>query len=61
VIKSTRLRYISAKTAAEITAAVSRLDFKVEIKGGPVFSGGRWFIYFVLPENEGINFKNVEL
>jgi hypothetical protein len=60
-VKSTRLRYISAKTAAALTAAVSALPFKVEIKGGPTLRGGRWYVFFVLPENPGIDFKNLEL
>lgn len=60
-MNSTRLRYISAKTAAALTAAVSALPWKVEIKGGPVVRGGRWFVFFVLPENPGIKFDNLEL
>jgi hypothetical protein len=61
MLQSTRLRYISARTAGALSLAVSSLPFKVEIKGPPVFNNGRWFVWFVLPENPSIKLKNVEL
>lgn len=58
--KSTRLRYISAKTAEGVSLAVSRLPFKVELKGLD-WDGKRWFAWFVLPEEEGLDLANLDL
>lgn len=60
-IKSTRLRYVSAKTAHEVSQIIDRLPFKVEIKGGPVFAQKRWFIFFVIPEIVGLDFDNLDM
>lgn len=59
--KSTRLRYLKAKTEEEVSAAVTRLPFKVEIKGAPVWNGKRWVLWFVLPEEDGIEMGNMEI
>ena len=58
-VKSTRLRFIVSKTASGLSDAVSLLPFKVEIKGAPVFSNKKWYLWFVIPDNEV--FKNTEL
>lgn len=58
-VKNTRLRFIAAKTAGEISLAVSSLPFKVEIKGNPVFDGKRWILWFVIPDNVQ-EFRNIE-
>jgi hypothetical protein len=60
MVDSTRLRYIRAKTADQLTAAVSSLPFKVEIKGGPVKDSSKWILFFVIPDNVR-EFKNMEL
>lgn len=59
-IESTRLRYIQAKTPLALTAAVSRLPFKVEIKGGPVRNGNKWIVFFVIPDYVK-EFQNIEV
>lgn len=61
MIVSTRLRFISSKSAKELALAVSKLRFKVEIKGGPIKDGKRWYIFFVIPEIEGFNWDSVDL
>lgn len=58
--KSTRLRFISARTAEEISLAVSRLPFKIEIKALQ-WNGKRWYAWFVLPEEQKINMANTDL
>lgn len=60
MLKSTRLRYLSAKTPEEISISISRLPFKVELKSLQ-FNGSRWVVWFVLPEEEGIDFVNLDL
>jgi len=50
-VKSTRLRYISTSSAVELSAAVNAFPFKVEIKGGPVYDGKRWYLWFVIPDH----------
>lgn len=57
--ESTRLRYIRAKTAEELTKAVTLLPVKVEIKGGPVFNDKKWTVFFVIPDN--VEFGNLEI
>jgi hypothetical protein len=59
-VRSTRLRYIRAKTAEDLTKAVDMLKFKVEIKGGPVRQGNKWIVFFVIPD-EVVSFKNMDL
>jgi hypothetical protein len=59
-INSTRLRFIKAKTAAELSAAVSALPTKVEIKGNPIYHGKFWFVWFVIPDSVN-EFKNLEI
>lgn len=60
-VSSTRLRFISAKAAADLSVAVSSLPFKVEIKGAPVFDGTKWFLWFIIPDEVDSKFQNVEL
>lgn len=60
MIQTTRLRYISAKTQEEILAGVEALGFKVEIKN-ILWDGKLYTIWFVLPENEGIEFTSVKI
>lgn len=60
MMKTTRLRYISAKKLDVIMTAVSSLPFKIEIKGSE-FANGRFYILFVLPENPKITFRNLDL
>ena len=50
-VKQTRLRFISTKNAGDLVSFLERLPFKVEIKGGPVPMDGRWFLFFVIPDN----------
>lgn len=59
MIESTRLRYISAKAASDLSGAVDRLPFKVEMKE-VVYSKGRWYAWFVIPDNVK-EFINVDL
>ena len=49
-IKSTRLRYVSSRSADLLEAFINALPFKVEIKSIS-FGGKRWFCWFVLPDN----------
>jgi hypothetical protein len=50
-IRSTRLRFIAAKQAEVVSALVSSLPFKVELKGNPVRSDdGYWYSWFVIPD-----------
>lgn len=59
-IKNTRLRFISASTAEEVSEAVDALPFKVELKQ-ILKAENKWFCFFVIPENAGLEFSNVEL
>lgn len=59
--KTTRLRYVSAKSLDEVMAFVSSLKFKIEIKGQPMKQGSRWFLFFVLPEDPRVELKSVDL
>lgn len=58
--KSTRLRFISSVDADAISQAISRLPFKVELKGVE-WNGKRWVAWFVLPEEDQLDFRNLEL
>jgi len=63
-INSTRIRYISSKDVDEIIGFVNRLPFKIEIKGNPVLKGSKWFLFFILPENEGLKdyvFEDIDI
>ena len=52
-ISVTRLRYVSSKDPEIILAYLNKLlGYKVEIKGNPTFVKGKWFVWFVLPEND---------
>lgn len=57
-IKTTRLRWVSAKSPDDIVLFLDSLRYKVEIKGGPVRDKNRWFLWFVLPEVEGLEFES---
>ncbi len=52
-IINTRLRYIKTKNPDKIIEYLNKiLTYKVEIKGNPIFSKGKWYLYFVLPESD---------
>lgn len=57
-LETTRLRYVYSKDVEKLVQFCSELSFKIEIKGAPVFQGGKWFLFFILPENEAIEFKS---
>lgn len=59
-VKSTRLRFISARNPGELVSLVSQLPFKVEIKGGPIFQDGTWVLFFVIPDHID-EFINIEI
>ena len=58
-INSTRLRYISASTAEEVSRVVDALPFKVEIKQ-IVGNTDLWHVWFVIPDNAP-EFQNLEM
>lgn len=60
-LDSTRLRYVSATEAGALSIFISELPYKVEIKGNPVFADGRFYLFFVLPEEPALNFNNTDL
>lgn len=60
-INSTRLRYVASNNPDELVAFISALPFKVEIKGNPVALGKKWFLFFIIPEVEGLEFNSVDL
>ena len=41
--------------------AVNQLPFKIEIKGAPVLNGKIWYLFFILPESELLDFNNLEI
>lgn len=50
--KNTRLRYVKSKSADSIIEYTNRLlPYKVEIKGNPVFVDKKWYLWFVIPED----------
>jgi len=52
-ISRTRLRFIKSKDPDRLVEYLSViLPYKIEIKGNPVFSKGKWYLWFVLPEND---------
>lgn len=54
----TRLRFVYAKDPKGLVAFCEALPFKVEIKGNPVLQGKYWYLFFILPEVEGIEFNS---
>lgn len=58
-VKSTRLRWIMGRDPAYVSAAVSALPFKVEIKSIQ-HDGSAWLCWFVIPDSVP-EFVNVEL
>jgi len=59
-IRSTRLRFVSAKDPVDLSTFISALPFKVEIKGGPTVRDDRWYLFFVIPDNV-LEFNNVSI
>jgi hypothetical protein len=60
MIKSSRLRYIEASTAEDLTLAVDNLPFKVEIKEILV-EKSKWYCFFILPEHEQVVMNNIKV
>lgn len=60
-ISNTRIRYIASKDINKVINAVNSLGFKIEIKGAPVYDGKLWRLFFILPESELIDLKNLEI
>lgn len=58
---TTRLRHVSAKDVLLLEAFLSQLGFKVEIKGGPVATEGRWYLFFIIPDQVPDDFLSVDL
>jgi hypothetical protein len=56
-IRTTRLRFISARDPKTLTEALDLLPYKVEIKQ-IVKDKGLWFAWFIIPEIVSIDFKN---
>jgi len=54
-VNSTRLRFVASANADDLVNFISRLPFKVEIKGGPAVKDNRWFLFFVIPANVNLN------
>ena len=59
-IASTRLRFIKTKDIETLVDAIDSLPFKVEIKSIQK-DGTKWVAIFVIPEQDGIEFKNLDL
>lgn len=59
--KETRLRYIRTSSIDDLVIAVASLPFRVELKGNPVKDDGKWVIFFVLPEIDGLEWSSVDL
>ena len=47
----TRLRYISSKKVEKLIQYVNGLPYRIEIKGGPIYDGKLWSLFFVLPDD----------
>jgi len=60
MIKSTRLRSITARDVVTLEVAVGSLPFKVEIKE-IVHLKNKVIIYFVIPDLEGLEWESVDL
>ena len=58
---TTRLRYVSAKDPAKLALFLSKLGFRVEIKGAPVWDGKRWYVWFIPPDDITKDVKSVDL
>lgn len=55
MLSFTRLRYVRSKDPEKILEYVnSMLAYKIEIKGSPSFVKGKWYLWFVLPENKAL-------
>jgi len=57
----TRLRFVQAKEPEVIQFFLSRLPCRVQIYGAPVWDGERWTLWFIPPDNDGIDVKSVRL
>lgn len=58
---TTRLRYVQAKSPADIQGFLDRLTIRVQIYGAPVWDGARWTLWFVPPDIMGIDVKSTRL
>lgn len=56
-VRTTRLRFISARDPETLTEALDLLPYKVELKQ-IVKDKGLWYAWFVIPEVAAIDFKN---
>lgn len=57
----TRLRYVSARKPAELVQYLTLLGFRVQIYGNPVWDGKRWYLWFVPPDDDRKDVKNIDL
>lgn len=57
----TRLRYVSARKPAELVQFLAKLGFRVQIYGSPVWDGKRWYLWFVPPDEVGIDVRSIDL
>jgi len=49
--ETTKLRYVSSKDPEKIVDYVNiGISYKIEIKGNPTYSKGKWYLWFNLPE-----------
>jgi len=58
---TTRLRFVAAKKPETLVLFLSRLKFRVQIYGAPVWDGTRWTLWVVPPDDINVDFKSVRL
>jgi len=51
---ATRLRWSASKDADLLMSYVNKLPYRIEIKGTPVLKGAKWFLWFILPDDENL-------
>lgn len=49
---STQLRYVSSKDVDKLIIWVNKLPYKIEIKGQPILKNNKFYLFYVLPENQ---------
>lgn len=58
--KTTRLRYVIAKSCKDIEIYLNNLGTRVQIYGCPVYDGANWVLWYV-PSDMGPDIPSIDL
>lgn len=53
--RTTRLRYVASRDPNRLVEFLNSIGFRVQIYGSPQWNGKKWFLWFVPPDEIGID------